>query len=513
MLGGDILFNYIYEYLLNFGYVFLTSLPYYTFFIIMYFILKKTSSDKDISKRFYNSINSEKENKFLNFLEIVMNYICNNALVFCMAIIIVATISVLFYELDNKSIFEYMISAAALRLQKYIFESLLTIVIAVVGSVAIFSSLDKKYYLIFSSKDIIKSLKIKENIITIFLFYFICIISISLYYTYYYIFDNIDGFNFVKVFLFCVTIVSSFIIFIWILKLFYSVMKFIFSNKTENKLLETLHYNIRNEKSSSLYISDEYETRIKCNLDYLFSIINKNFKIKNEKIYFVSFLKEYNNFDKKLKRKLFLNTYILAIIFNLICTFYIYKYLKSEISIPFIIIYSIILNLVICCALYKTNIRNVLVHIQMWSWGFLIEKDDINYYSSTLKNNITNKNYDEYFKNLYNIICLFKDVLSSNKSYSKYCLREIIKFVNDDYSDYILYAVCVYLYYKKYGKEKTLLLQLKEFIISNGIEWDLLEINITALINDIFRYDSSNDVKKFIYSVKNSDRIVTVKIK
>lgn len=310
------MFNYIREYLLNFGYVFLTSLPYYTFFVIMYFILRKISPNKDISKRFYNPINSENENKFLNFLEIIMNYICNNALVFCIVIIIVATISVLFYELDNKSILEYMISSAALRLQKYIFESLLTIVIAVVGSVAIFSSLDKKYYLIFSSKDIVKSLKIKEDIITILIFYFMCITSISFYYIFYYIFNNIDNFDFVKTFLFCVTIISSITILIWILKLFYSIMKFIFSNKTEYKLLDSLHNNIWDEKSSNLYISDEYESRIKFNLNYLLSKFNNQFKISNEKIYFIDFLKEYDNFDKKSKHKLFANIYILAIMFN-----------------------------------------------------------------------------------------------------------------------------------------------------------------------------------------------------
>lgn len=494
-------------------YVFLTSVPYYMFFIIMYFILKKLSPNKDIAKRFYNPINSEKENKVFNILEIMMNFIWNNVFVLCIAIIIVAIISVLIYNSNNNYVMEYTISAAALRLQKYIFESLLTIVIAVVGSVAIFSSLDKKYYLIFSSKDVIKSLKIKENIITILLFYFICVISISLYYTFYYIFNTIDAFDFVKVFLFCITIVSSIVILIWILKLFYSVMKFIFSNKTESKLLKTLHYDIHEEKSLNLYMSEEYKTRIKWNLDYLFSIMNKNFKISNEKIYFVTFLKEYDNFDKKLKRKLFRNIYTGAIVFNFIFTVYIYKYFELKVSVILMIVYSLILNLVACFILYKTDIRYIFVHIQMWSWGFLIEKNNVKYYSSTSKNNITNKNYDEYFTNLYNVISLFKDVLLSNKNYAKYCLREIIKFVNDDYSDYILYAVCVYLYYKKYGKEKTLLLQLKEFIISNGIEWDLLEINITALINDIYRYDSSNDVKRFIYSVKNSDKIITVKVK
>lgn len=189
------------------------------------------------------------------------------------------------------------------------------------------------------------------------------------------------------------------------------------------------------------------------------------------------------------------------------------KYFESKIFIVFTVGVAIILNLIICCFLYKTNLKKVFIHIQIWSWGFLIEKDNIKYYSSTSKNNITNKNYDEYFKNLYNVICLFKDVLSSNKTCAKYCLKEIIKYISDYYSDYILYIVCMYLYCSKYEKEKILLIQLKEFIIKNGIEWDILEINVTALINDMYRYDSSNDVKKFMYSVKNSDKIVTVKIK
>lgn len=505
--------NYIRDCLLNFGYVILTSLPYYLFFIIMYSVLKKTSPNGNIAKRFYKNKSSKKENKLLNTLEFIMNYICKNALIFSFIIFIVIILSVLFYGLDNnKPINAYMTSAEALRLQKYLCENLLTIVIAVVSSVAIFSSLDKKYYLIFSSKDIIKALNIKEDIITILLLYFMCIISTSIYYIFYYIDIDIKESIFVKVFLFCLTMVSSITIVIWIFKLFYSTMKFLFSDKTEYKLLDSLHNNIWVEKSPDIYLSSEYKSKIKFNMDYLLSKFDNQFKISNEKILFIDFLKEYDNFDKKIKQKIFNKSYIVAIAFNLFFAFLIKTYFDLKMFRIFIMAVSIILNLLICLVLYKTDFKNIFIHIQIWCWGFLIKKDNIKYYVSISKNNITNKKYGEYFKNLFNIVCLFKRILLSNKKCARYCLNNIIDYISNNHFDYILYAVCLYLYCNKYGKDKTQLLKLKEFIMQNDIKWDILELNLIALINYIYRCDSNKEVEEFICSIKNADKIISIKL-
>lgn len=509
MNRGVNLNNSICNYLSDFGYVILTSLPYYSFFIIMYFVLKMLSPNGNIDERFYNTVNSEKENKILKILEYFLNYICRNAIVFCFVIIFSFAMFILFNVFNDSIANEYILSAEALRLQKYIIENLLPIVLAVIGSVAVFYSLNKHYYVFLSPKDIVQSLKVKEDIISVLIFYFLCILSTSIYYLGYYIVDNTEISELIKAPFFFVSIVSATTVLIWLLRLFYSIITFIFSNKTEDKLLDLLHYNIHDESSKKINISNKLD--IQMGLEYLLSKHKNQLKICDAKICFISFLKEYNSFTKNIKQKNFRKTFFYAIIFNLFLEFYLSKNIEDVRFNLFSIVLIIILNISACVIIYKTKLRDIFIHTQMWSWGFLVKKDDEKYYSSTTKNNITNKNYDEYFKSLYNIVCLYKNVLSSDRKCSKYFLNEIIKHTYSNDCDYILYTICLFLYSRKYGKEKAQLQQLKGFILNNGIEWDLIETNITALIHDIYRYDSNEDVKNFIYSVKNSDKIIMIK--
>lgn len=507
MNRGVNLTNSICQYLLEFVSAILTSLLYYAFFGFVYIFLKKLSPDSDISKRFYNPINNDKENRLFNFMEHMMNYIFKNAIIFCIIIFISVLLIIISYGLKYVPIIEYMISSEALRLQKYIVENLLTIVLAVVGSVVIFSSLDKKYYLFFSSKDIVKLLKVKENVSTIILFYLLCIISTSGYYIGYYIVDNKDNSEVIKAFSFSISIVSSITVLVWLLKLFYSIILFLFSDRAENKLLDSLYYDIHNTNFKKIYISNEGE--IEKNLEYLLSRLSNQLKLCDEKIFFISFLEEYNNFTKSTKRKNFIRTIIFAIIVNLFFAWYLSQLIKPFQFSLFSIILIIVFNIIESYIIYHTELKKIFIHAQMWSWGFLIEKGEQKYYCSTTKNNITKKEYDEYFKCLYNIVCLYKIVLLSDEKWIDYCLNEIIKYANDK-GDYILYSVCLYLYYSKYRDEKAKLLRLKRYVKNNNINLDLLQNNIVAIINDIYRYDSRDDVEKFIFSLKKSSVIVKI---
>lgn len=503
--------NCICKFLLNLGYIILTGLPYYLFFIFMYFLLKKLSPDGNLSKRFYNPINSERENKFLSSAEFITNYIYKNAMVFSIILIFAIVILIIIYRLHYEFIIEYIVSAAALRLQKYIIENLLTIILAVIGSVAIFSSLNKKYYLFFSSKDIVRSLKVKEDVISIITFYLICITSTFVYYIEYYIGDDTKDISEVlKDISFCVSIISSVIVLIWLLKLFYSIIIFLFSDKTENQLLDSLYYYIHDRNDKKIYISNEIE--IQENIKYLLLNLKGQLKICNEKISFISYLEEYDEFAQKTKVKNLAKTIFYAIIVHLIFAFYIFGRIESIYFSLFSFVSIIILNICVCYILYKTQLRSVFIHTQMWSWGFLIEKGDKKYYCSTVKSNITNKKYNNYFKCLYSIVCLYKIVLSSDEKYAEYFLSEIIKYANNNDCDYILYSLCLYLYCSKYENKKAKLLEFKKFIKNNNIDWDVLQTNIVAIINEIYRYDSSNDVKRFISSIKESNNTVKIQI-
>lgn len=147
-----------------FLYIVGTSLPCYLFFIVMYFILKRTSPNGDISKRFYNNTSSQWEEKIFNIVDIYMNLIHKNIAFIIVNIFLALILILIIIGIRYEPLITYIISDAALRFQKYLIESLLTIIIAVIGSVAIFSSLNKNYYVLFASKDIINIFKIKENI-------------------------------------------------------------------------------------------------------------------------------------------------------------------------------------------------------------------------------------------------------------------------------------------------------------------------------------------------------------
>lgn len=501
-----------------FLYIVGTSLPCYLFFIVMYFILKRTSPNGDISKRFYNNTSSQWEEKIFNIVDIYMNLIHKNIAFIIVNIFLALILILIIIGIRYEPLITYIISDAALRFQKYLIESLLTIIIAVIGSVAIFSSLNKNYYVLFASKDIINIFKIKENIISIFIHYISCTLSVIIYYFCNYLIEDAEKTVLIKLCFFASSSVFALTTLYYTGRLLISIMTFLLSDKAEHKSLNLLYKNIYNKNTPNINIQEVSE--MDSSINYLLSNLNV-LRMSNEKISFISFSKEFNNFPKEIKNKNLRKTTAAIIMFNLIIAVMI-RSLFSQNGHNFIemafgteiglsVIFSIFFNIVVCFILYKTRLNQIFIHLNMWAWGFKIENGNEKYYSSVCRNSITKKEYDNYFKMLYNILCAFKDILSTNEKSSEYCLHKIINGINRGYGDYLLYIIILFLYSQEYQLSSNEAFALKQYIKNNNIDWQIAIHNANAIVEDIERKNMTNEVDAFMERIKNSKQRVKVK--
>lgn len=501
-----------------FLYIMGTSLPCYLFFILMYFILKKISPNGDISKRFYDNTGSHRETKLLHAVDNFMNLIYKNIMLYMINILFALVFILIIIETQSVPLINYIMSDAALRFQKYLIDALLTIIIAVIGSVAIFSSLNKDYYVFFTSKDIINIFKAKENIASTFLYYISCTLSVMVYYFCHYIIEDEEKRVLIKLFFFIFFSVFALITLYYIGKLLVSIMTFLLSDKAEHKSLNLLHKKIYNKCIPNLHIQKVSE--MDSSIHYLLSNLNE-LKICNEKISFVSFLDDFEFFPCKIKHKNLCKTTGVCIIFNLISAIIIrVQFLRSTFDfiwtdlgtrIILSVTFAILFNAVVCYLLYKTPLSQIFIHLNMWTWGFRVEKESEKYYSSIYRNRITKKEYDNYFIKLYSILCAFKDILTTNEKNALYCLHKIISGINCGYGDYLLYIVSLFLYSEKYKLKGNELLALKQYIEENNIDWQLATHNLSAIIEDIERKNPEHEVYTFMEQVKNSKLKVKIK--
>ncbi len=139
----------------------------------------------------------------------------------------------------------------------------------------------------------------------------------------------------------------------------------------------------------------------------------------------------------------------------------------------------------------------------MWSEGFSVKANKTIFYSSTLKNNITSKKYDNYFRNIYSIVCLFKYVLYSDEEGSKEFLNELCENSQLE-TDYLLYALCFYFYYDKFKKSnKYLSNNFKKICDSQNINYKIACNNVFEVLKDIDGGYNKNIFNVCVGNVKN----------
>lgn len=479
----------MWNFLIQCFWLIITCLLYYGFYILIYKLLKRNSPDGNISKRTYEqrkaTTPSRVEQTFDRF-----DIIYRISLTALFVILISCFLVILVEEIRPASIWNYIISSDALRFQRYLIEHFFTLIITILGSVAIFSSINKKKYIFFEPKDVIDVLKIKENIFSLLIYYIFCLISVLGHYTCHYILHANVFSNIIKALCFICTIWFSLIVILILLRLFKAIINFLLSNHTEQKILDSLYKKIHSGKSLNVKGSDERE--INNSFDYLF----QNFKPfdKHIELSFISYVDNYKTFSKWKRFIIFASTASIGVCFNLLCiSFFIMRNPTSVTNFCAIVVISVLLNLFGCFVLSILDSYKIAVQSVLGSWGMLITDKNHRYYCRTCCDSKRNKTYSPYFNKLYNAIYLFKCILDTKTETSEGYLKKI-----QTNGDYILYSVCIFLYYKKHTRKKKILKEYYAYIEKEKVNLDILKRNLKAIISDIQRYDCENDVDKFI---------------
>ena len=469
---------------------FICDCPFYSFFLFMLLIYNIVNSRKKTGKSF----DYLQEEKVVNKMDFFFQVIYSNIVYWIFGFFVILIFILMVLNPKNNVNIEVFCKSNILRLQKYTIEYFLNIILAVMGSTAVFYSLNKKYYKIFSFNDIMKVLKIREKVILIVLNYLFAFIFCGIYYINYYSgFDSQDYYilqtMFFMFFVYCI-----FLLLINLFRFCKSLFKFIFSNKTEKKMLDNLYLKINNDFNSS--IINDYD-EVKGSLKYLLNKKKTHIKLQDSNISFVNFNDEFQHFSFKLKRKMYFRILFWSIIISLYFLLMLsVKFKLIEFNINSVLL-SIVLNIALCVLLFIPPFRKLSIHMFMWSEGFSVKTNENVFYSSILKNSITDKKYDEYFRNVYSIVCLFKHVLYSREQIAIDFINEL--FENSESNDYLLYALCLYFYYDKYTlkrSNKYLCENFKKFCDKQNVNYKNACDNFSEVLKDIH-----GDYKQNIFNI------------
>ena len=470
--------------------------PFYSFFILMLIIDKINDNRKNKGK----ALNSSIEYKLFNNIDFFFQVIYSNIVYWAIGLFIIMIFIILVINSKINISLELFCQSNVLRLQKYIIEFLLNIVLAIIASIAVFYSLNKKYYVIFSFSDIMKVLKIKEKVILIVLYYIIICLCCGVYYLNYYSYFTAQYYTIVQTVLFMFFVYWTFLLFFKLLKFGISLYKFIFSNKTEQTMLDSLYLTIDKNDFNSFNIKEYDEVR--GSLQYLLDKKLSCIKIQDSRINFVNFSNEYECFDFKLKLKMYLRMLMWSIFISIISLMILSNRFKSIEFNWQCILFLCIFNLFLCLLLFCKPSKKISIHILMWSKGLSVRTKKTLFYSSTLKNHITCRKYDNYFRNIYSIVCLFKYVLNSSNEQASICFINDLH-ENSQSNDYLLYALCLYFYYNKYrfkNSNKYLSDNFEKICDCQNINYKTAYKNVLEVLKYI---DCSYDKNIFNASVGN----------
>ncbi len=480
----------------------------YLYFTILYILIRrrmrKNGNKKTCLCSYYfeivkhNNLNTNKLNMFFRAYEKLIKFL--------FSLVIIIPITILVYYFNGTILNSYFTSDAALRFLKHLFESSLTVVIATIGLITLFSSFNKQYFIFFSANDVLKTWSIKENIISIMNKFILITLSATIYYFVFYI-TIIDKFtSFILVYAFVFANITSLFFLEKIYKLIKAIFKLVFDDKSELTLLDQMHKSIY-LKNRKVYknLTKEDENEIEDNIDYLLNKFqNAPQPSTSNEIVFLSFLQHYKTLPSHIKFVCFLRSYIENIMVTLLITFLVSSTKVIHFDVKSVFWASFFFNLLFLIAIYSFNgLRDVYVVLNLGSFGFKIITSDkkVYYYTTEGKTLIRKKPY-RYFVSLYNIISLFRNVLSSNEEISKIFYEKIIE---SSKNDYLLYSICTFLYYDQYrDKTAELLSKFYHYLNDNKLDINLVKRNTTNLVINITR-DATiiSEIEQFFADVQN----------
>lgn len=405
-------------------------------------------------------------------------------------LLILLLITIVFYSINDTLFNSYLTSEKALRLLKLLAESSLTVVLGILGLIALFSAFDKQYYIFFSANDVFRMCKIKETTLSIVINFVFSIIGSIIYYIVFYIIPINNYSSLLLINSFVISIISSLCLAKNTYKMITTILKLIFNEKFEFTILEQMHKTIHfAKKIKNRNLKIENKNEIEDNIDYLLYKFSaaKMGEINNE-IMFFSFLKSFTYLPLSMKIKCYLLSYFeLSFISSLIyCLIRYEKFISFEYNNITSIFIIAILNMLICLLIYhKPGIRDVFVFLNFGAFGFkIITQKNISYCVAQENSHIRSQ-FNRYFVCLYNIISLFRNVLETNKEVTDFFYDKLI---NSEEADCLLCSICTFFYYNQYKKDtKKLLSEFKQYLQNNETSFESIKNNTINVLVDISR--------------------------
>lgn len=394
----------------------------------------KYTSKSTLSQRYYAAQSSSHKLDRFDYVVTTILRIIFVAVLFTIvaAVIIIALIS--FYDIPDKTI-----TGCIESVLDFSFNYTGPLVLTVVALIAFWGTFNKKDCLFYRIEDIYKEKRLKERLIDALLCYFATFLT-----KLYTIIMPISELTMAT----CLFALCGIGLCLWSsfcsLRAITETITMIFEPNDSLKLLKYLYFKIRQKRTRTTLPKDT-QIPFEDSLDYLFDEISKSsLNFANEKIFFRDFGQEFSTF-KQLPGKV--TTFSLIFVISLQMSLQISGALNLINSLydPIIILLMLILTtfLTILIIAHITKLRHTIVHLHIGSWGFVSKEAKKPF--STLSSHTMDKERCTYLKAVYNIISLFRDMLTTSDNDILRCLKNIYDFVRKNQDHYIVYTSCRYL--------------------------------------------------------------------
>lgn len=269
-----------------------------------------------------------------------------------------------------------------------------------------------------------------------------------------------------------------------------STIKMIFDPNDGIKLLNSLYFKLRKKCTHAL--PENTKIPFENSLDYLYYEISKSsLNFSNEEIYFRDFSQEFSTF-KQLPGKI--QTFFSIFLISLSMTFPICKILNSVSDFIIISLMLILLTFLTIFIIGRTvKLRDTIVHLHIGSWGFISAGAKKPF--STSSSYAMDKERCTYLKAVYNIISLFRDMLTTSDDDILRCLEYICNFVKANQNHYILYTCCQYLLHIE---KPNLEVKFDHKMPLNDAEFRTVIHNTAEIMVDILRPNSQDEFRSLV---------------
>lgn len=298
--------------------------------------------------------------------------------------------------------------------------------------------------------------------------------------------------------------VSVFFLFFTVLRtllLLHKILKVFLQE--DAKLLCQLYATIHNQKRKiTNELRNPDHVSLDACMDYLCASLFDSKKkdtlqyFDHKKIQSIFLLDEYEMFPANLKKHIWIFSFLVLLLFHAF-SFSLLLFLFPYDAIHFCIIYicvCIIIDIVGCFIIFyrKKGLHKLFIYITMCKWGFKTgDTQKTVYFFENCKLYFSNKMGKQYQKRLLEIYCivsLFRNCLDAGEEIATHCLNRIAQDILKNHCGYVLYTVCLQLFFLHYPSQKRYVSeQIKTLQDSVALDTDIIAHNTSEFLKDMLR--------------------------